>query len=182
MRDSHRPLFISDGQSFGESVLYRPNVKRSSTVLTHSYCQLMMLSKAAIDSALQSRPEQYQLVMAKAKLLYREHTRRSKGELSDEVQAIGRDALSLQSSVDVDDTGNNMPDSIGPSENNATLLGGPPSKAAQMWKSLLSVRPVECPTGASSAAIGKLSQDVADLKRAVNELLALAKTQNEEGE
>lgn len=182
IRDTSKPIFLSDGQSFGESVLYRPNAKRTATVLTHSYCQLMMLSKAAIDSALQPRPEQHRIVMSKAKMLYREHTRRSKGDPPEEGQAVGRDALSLQSSVDIDDARNNEADSLGPNESAAQRLGGSPSKGAQMWQSLLSLRARDDASSASSAVIDKLSTDIADLKRSVKELLSMARKDEGEGE
>lgn len=144
--------------------------------MTHSYCQLMMLSKAAVDAALQSRPAQYQQVMDKAKFLYREHTRRSKGDMPEEFRGIPREALSLQSSVDADDSGDKGGDSATQNANLGPRMGGTSAKGVQLWQNMLSFRAKDQePANANIPAVAKLSEDVADLKKAVKELLLLAR-------
>jgi hypothetical protein len=48
---------MADGQSFGETVLYQSNGKRTATVATRTYCQLFLLSKNSVNMAFSTRPD-----------------------------------------------------------------------------------------------------------------------------
>lgn len=64
---------LTEGESFGETVLYHERAKRTATVITRSYCQLFMLSKNAVSTALATSPEAYRKLKEHARALYREH-------------------------------------------------------------------------------------------------------------
>lgn len=150
---------LTDGQLFGETVLYHPTATRSATVVTNSYCQLMMLSKAAMDNALSSRPLQYQKVKDKARSLYRAHISRSAAD--NEAEAVVREALKMPSTLDAASVAAVGNDSHGPAG----------SRGSQLWKSIAPWQDTNLAGGHQSESLQKLSDDVSELKYAVNEML-----------
>lgn len=64
---------MTEGESFGETVLYHERAKRTATIITRSYCQLFMLSKNAVSTALATSPEAHRKLRERARDLYREH-------------------------------------------------------------------------------------------------------------
>ena len=168
-------MLLTDGQSFGESDLYRSDAKRSSTVMTHSYCQLMILTKAAVDTVLHCRPQQHQQLMEKATQLYQEKRARRRGDMTEDLQPTGDDAIQGL------DTG----PATSPRED--TLEARPrqfhfasrKSAAMTRWQSMLlkAHEPEDGTTSETTASdprIAKIVDDVAELKASVNALLEMA--------
>lgn len=175
LRGQSAPVLLTDGQAFGESMLYRSNGKRTSTVLTHSYCQLMMLSKSTVDLVLQSYPDQYEKLMNRAKEIYDE-ARARRGRTDEPVDRPGtaRSFLHCESIVhrsseeETRTAGTKMFGSgIGRSKNRA------------LWNNVLPKKQEE-DSNANDAqdscdpALSKIVDDIAELKASVNALLEMA--------
>lgn len=72
-KDGRVLALMSEGESFGETVLYHERAKRTATIITRSYGQLFMLSKNSVSTALATSPEAHRKLRERARDLYREH-------------------------------------------------------------------------------------------------------------
>lgn len=72
-QDGRVLALMTEGESFGETVLYHERAKRTATIITRSYCQLFLLSKSAVSTALATSPEAHRKLKERARDLYREH-------------------------------------------------------------------------------------------------------------
>lgn len=72
-KDGKVLALMSEGESFGETVLYHERAKRTATIITRSYCQLFMLSKNSVSTALATSPDAHRKLRERARDLYREH-------------------------------------------------------------------------------------------------------------
>jgi hypothetical protein len=132
-----------------------------------------------MDSALQSRPLQYQKVKEKAKLLYRAYISRSAAENETEVSV--REALpSVLDATAAALAGQSSNDAYG-IESNALKgqnSGNSLSRGSQLWKNIAPWQEKDLTGG---ALIGKLSDEVADLKNSMQEVLKLLRTRAHKG-
>jgi CRP-like cAMP-binding protein len=100
MKDGRQVAMLTHGQSFGETVLYNAVGKRTATVITRSYCQLILLEKAAMDAAFQSRPLVYQKLKEKAKVLYEAHLARCRRPQMSQSLILANVSMSLNTIED----------------------------------------------------------------------------------
>eukprot|EP00892_Ulva_mutabilis_P007395 jgi/Ulvmu1/5027/UM021_0044.1 len=80
-KDGRVLALMTEGESFGETVLYHERAKRTATIITRSYCQLFMLSKNAVSTSLATSPDAHRRLKERARDLYREHIAESGDEV-----------------------------------------------------------------------------------------------------
>jgi hypothetical protein len=97
IREGVTVVQLSDGAFFGEATLYEENAKRRASVITHTYCQLFLLSRNAVVAAFAAHADAFQELMLRVSQQVASYAERTSG--TSDASSDGMQGLPTSSTV-----------------------------------------------------------------------------------